>query len=241
MYIRAAILSAAVLLNTITASVPPEGPPEGTIGVLSPSQGGKLNDDKIVAGLKEALQVGTGNAVSLTGRVDGYFRNQAIKILMPKQLQPMEKGLRVIGYGSQIDEFVLSMNRAAERAAPQARKIFVEAIRGMSFTDARKILTGGDTAATKYFQSKTTDKLTVAFRPVVEKAMNEVGVTRQYKELVGRYQGIPFAKSQKLDLDQYVVTKSLDGLFYVLGEEERKIRKDPVARVTSLLKEVFGK
>jgi hypothetical protein len=160
---------------------------------------------------------------------------------MPKQLQTLEKGLRAIGYGSQVDEFVLSMNRAAEKAAPEARKIFVGAIREMSFTDARRILTGGDTAATEYFKSKTTDELTTAFRPIVEKAMNEVGVTRQYKDLVGRYQSIPFARSQTLDIDQYVVTKALDGLFYVLGEEERKIRKDPVARVTSLLKDVFGR
>lgn len=237
MFIRVSILSAAMLLSTMMASVPPKA----AIQPSSLSQGGLLNDDKIVAGLKEALQVGTGNAVNLTGKIDGYFRNLAIKILMPKQLQTLEKGLRAIGYGSQVDEFILSMNRAAERAAPQAKKIFVEAIREMTFTDARKILTGGDTAATEYFKLKTTDKLTVAFRPVVEKAMNEVGVTRQYKELVGRYQSIPFAKSQSLDIDQYVVTKSLDGLFYVLGEEERKIRKEPVARVTSLLKEVFGK
>jgi hypothetical protein len=226
-----------MLLATVTVSAQQEAPARS----LSLRQREQLSNDRIVAGLKEALQVGTGNAVNLTGKVDGYFRNQAIKILMPKQLQTLEKGLRAIGYGSQVDEFVLSMNRAAEKAAPEARKIFVGAIREMSITDARRILTGGDTAATEYFKSKTTDKLTTAFRPVVEKAMNEVGVTRQYKELVGRYQSIPFARSQSLDIDQYVVTKALDGLFYVLGEEERKIRKDPVARVTSLLKDVFGR
>lgn len=237
MFIRASLLCAAMLLATVTVSAQQEAPARS----LSLRQREQLSNDRIVAGLKEALQVGTGNAVNLTGKVDGYFRNQAIKILMPKQLQTLEKGLRAIGYGSQVDEFVLSMNRAAEKAAPEARKIFVGAIREMSITDARRILTGGDTAATEYFKSKTTDKLTTAFRPVVEKAMNEVGVTRQYKELVGRYQSIPFARSQSLDIDQYVVTKALDGLFYVLGEEERKIRKDPVARVTSLLKDVFGR
>jgi hypothetical protein len=237
MFIRASVLGAAMLLNTVTATAQQEAP---TLS-LSLRQREQLSNDRIVAGLKEALQVGTGNAVNLTGKVDGYFRNQAIKILMPKQLQTLEKGLRAIGYGSQVDEFVLSMNRAAEKAAPEARKIFVGAIREMSFTDARRILTGGDTAATEYFKSKTTDELTTAFRPIVEKAMNEVGVTRQYKDLVGRYQSIPFARSQTLDIDQYVVTKALDGLFYVLGEEERKIRKDPVARVTSLLKDVFGR
>ncbi|HZS07401.1 MAG TPA: DUF4197 domain-containing protein [Blastocatellia bacterium] len=237
MLLRLCVLSAVMLLGVITVPVRQEA----AIQPLSPGQWDRLSDDRIVSGLKEALQIGTGNAVNLTGRVDGYFRNEAIKILMPRQLQPLEKGLRVVGYGPQVDEFILSMNRAAERAAPQARKIFIGAIREMTFTDARRILTGGDTAATEYFKSKTADKLAVAFRPVVEKAMNEVGVTRQYKELVGRYQSIPFARSQTLDLDQYVVTKSLDGLFHVLGEEERRIRKDPVARVTSLLKDVFGR
>ncbi|HEU5251413.1 MAG TPA: DUF4197 domain-containing protein [Thermoanaerobaculia bacterium] len=199
------------------------------------------SDAKTAAGLKEALQVGVGNAVNLTGQVDGYFKNQAIKILMPKQLQSLEKGLRAVGYGPKVDEFVLSMNRAAEKAAPQAREIFGGAIKEMTFADAGQILTGGDTAATDYFKGKTTDKLTMAFRPVVEKTMNETGVTRQYKDLVGRFQSIPFAKSVSFDVDQYVVTKALDGLFHVLGEEEKKIRKNPAARVTSLLKDVFGR
>jgi len=191
--------------------------------------------------LKEALQIGTQNAVSLTGRPDGYFLNQAIKILMPEKLQTLDKVLRAVGYGPQVEELVLGMNRAAERAAPFANEIFWDAIGGMSFDDARKILTGGDTAATEYFKAKTTDKLVVAFRPVVGQAMNEVGVTRQYKDLVGRYQAIPFVKTETFDIDHYVVNKSLDGLFYVVGEEERKIRANPTARVTDLLKEVFAK
>lgn len=202
---------------------------------------GGLSDAKITSGLKEALQIGTGNAVSLTGRPDGYFLNRAIKILMPQELRTLEGGLRLVGYGPQVDEFVLSMNRAAERAAPFATKIFRDAIAGMTFEDAREILGGGDTAATDFFKDKTTDRLTAAFRPVVDKAMSEVGVTRQYKELVGRYEAIPFVKREAFDIDQYVVTKALDGLFYVVGQEERKIRTDPAARVTGLLKEVFAK
>jgi hypothetical protein len=133
------------------------------------------------------------------------------------------------------------MNRAAERAAPAAKQIFWDAIGAMTFDDAQKILKGSETAATEYFRGKTSDKLTAAFRPTVEQATNEVGVTRQYKELVGRYQAIPFAKSESLDVDHYVVTKALDGLFRVLGEEEKKIRTNPTARVTDLLKEVFGR
>ena len=208
---------------------------------LGLGQQGGLTDAKIGSGLKEALKVGTENTVNLTGRPDGYFMNQAIKILMPPKLQTLEKGLRAVGYGPQVDEFILSMNRAAERAAPSAKKIFWDAIGEMSFDDARKILSGGDTAATEYFKTKTTDKLSTAFRPVVEKATNEVGVTRQYKDLVGRAQAIPFLKVESLDVDNYVVGKSLDGLFHVLGEEEHKIRTNPAARVTDLLKEVFGK
>ena len=200
-----------------------------------------LSDDKITSGLKEALQVGTNNAVKSTGRVDGYFGNPAIKILMPEKMRTLEKGLRAVGYGPKVDQFVLSMNRAAEKASPAAKKIFVDAILQMSFDDARKILSGGDTAATEYFKEKTSEKLATAFRPIVEKATSEVGVTQQYKDLTGRAQSIPFLKSESLDVDHYVVTKALDGLFYVLGEEEKKIRKNPAARVTSLLKEVFGK
>ena len=208
---------------------------------LALAQAPGLSEATIASGLKEALQVGTQNAVSLTGRPDGYFRNAAIKILMPSQLQPVEKGVRAVGYGPQIDELVLSMNRAAERAAPAAKPIFLEAISAMSFDDARKIMSGSPTAATEYFKGKTSEKLTAAFQPVVAQTMNEVGVTRQYKELMGHTPAIPFLKSDTFDLNRYVVAKSLDGLFYVLGQEEQKIRTNPAARATDLLKQVFGR
>jgi hypothetical protein len=200
-----------------------------------------LSDAKIGSGLKEALKIGAENTVDLTGKTDGYFLNQAIKILMPEKLRTLEKGLKAVGYGPQVDEFVLSMNRSAEQAAPFAKQIFWDVLGEMTFEDARRIWSGTETAATDYFKGKTTDKLTAAFRPVVEKTINEVGVTRQYKELVGRFQAIPFVKSESFDIDHYVVTKALDGLFHVLGEEEKKIRTNPEARVTDLLKEVFGK
>ena len=208
-----------------------------TFGIGQPAE---LSQEKIAAGLKEALKIGTGNAVNVTGKLDGYFMNQAIKILMPERLQTMEKALRTVGYGAEVDQFILSMNRAAERAAPAAKQIFWKAIGEMTFQDAKKILSGHETAATDYFKTKTTDRLTVAFKPIVEKATNDVGVTRQYKNLVGRFQNIPFVKKEIVDIDQYVVTKALDGLFYVVGEEEKKIRKNPAARVTDLLKEVFA-
>jgi len=202
---------------------------------------GSPGEVKIGAALKEALQVGSENAVKLTGRTDGYFKNQAIKILMPEQLRTLERGLRTVGYGSEVDKLVLNMNRAAERAAPAAKQIFWDAIGAMTIDDAQKILGGGNTAATDYFKGKTTDQLTQAFRPVVERTMNEVGVTRQYNELLGQAKAIPFFRTEDYDLDRYVVGKALDGLFLVVGQEERKIRTNPAARVTDLLKEVFAK
>ena len=237
MFVRTVTAMMIVLLTALPASAQLDQILKG----LGIGQKSGLSDVKIGSGLKEALKIGTQNAVNLTGRLDGYFVNQAIKILMPEKLQTMEKGLRAVGLGPQVDEFILSMNRAAERAAPAAKSIFWDAIGEMTFEDARKILAGSDTAATDYFKAKTTDKLTGAFKPSVDQAMNEVGVTRQYKELVGQFQSIPFMKSESLDIDHYVVTKALGGLFYVVGEEEKKIRTNPAARVTDLLKEVFAK
>ena len=199
-----------------------------------------LSDSKVVSGLKEALKVGTEKSVKLTGRTDDYFKNEAIKILMPSNLRTLERGLRAVGFGPKIDAFILSMNRSAEAAAPAARKIFTDAILEMSFDDARKILSGGDTAATDYFKSKTTPRLTTAFRPFVEKTMSQNDVMKQYKGLTEQYQSIPFAKSESFDVNKYVVEKALDGLFYELADQERQIRKNPAARTTSLLKEVFG-
>ncbi len=217
-------------------------PAEAQIDKLLKGLGGAgagLSDAKIGSGLKEALQMATDKTVSLTGKTDGYFANQAIKILMPEKMRSLETGLRTVGYGPRLDEFVLSMNRAAERAAPQAKQIFLDAIGNMSFDDARKMLNGGETAATDFFKSKTTPQLTTAFRPVVSKSMSEVGVTRRYKDLLSRFDAIPFSKSPSLDLDGYVVDHGLAGLFHVLGDQEKQIRTNPAARTTDLLKEVF--
>jgi hypothetical protein len=202
---------------------------------------GSLGDVKIGQGLKEALQVGTANAVSLTGKTDGYFKNEAIKILLPEKLQSLDRGLRMVGYGPQLDELVMGMNRAAEQAAPAAKQIFWNAIGDMTIDDASHILNGGKTAATDYFKGKTTTSLTTAFRPVVEKSMGQVGVTRQYQDLLGRAKSIPFLDTEAFDLDHYVVGRALDGLFHVVGEQEAKIRTDPAARTTDLLREVFSR
>jgi len=198
--------------------------------------------DTVALGLKEALSVGTKNAVNRLSEKDGYFKNEAVKILLPEKVQKVASLLRSAGYQEEVDAFVLSMNRAAEKAAPQAVDIFAGAIKSMSFEDARKILEGGNTAATQYFKGKTSSQLFSAFKPDISQSMNEVGVTKAYKNMMGRYTAtVPFGMAESLDLDNYVTNKALDGLFYKLGQEEAKIRTTPAARTTGLLKMVFGK
>ena len=200
-----------------------------------------LSDDKITAGLKEALSISTGHAVALTGRPDGFLKNEAIKILLPEKLRNAGKGLRMIGMGSQVDALEIGMNRAAEQATPKAKQIFLRVVTRMTFTDAHQILTGGNTAATDYFKRQSTDELTTAFAPIVHQAMENVGVVRQYNQIMKNPMASSLASDKSFNLDNYVVGKTLDGLFYMLAQEEQKIRTDPAARTTALLKEVFGK
>ena len=202
---------------------------------------GRLSEGDISSGLKEALQIGTGNAVTNVSKTDGYYLNPKIKIPLPQKVQNVEKILRATGLSSQVDKFVLSMNRAAEQAAPKAKSIFWNAIKQITFADARKILAGRDNEATLYFKDKTYGKLEKTFRPITKNTMSRVGVTRIYQDLYAKVQSIPFTDRFQLDLNQYVTKKALDGLFLMLSEEESKIREDPVARVTELLKKVFGK
>ena len=201
---------------------------------------GTLTNDEIIAGLKEALGVGTEKAVSIVSMPDGYYKNPAIKIPLPESVQKVEKFLRATGYGQKVDDFELSMNRAAERAAPEAKSIFADAIKNMNFEDARKILNGRDNEATLYFEDKTSDRLRKAFKPIVTDAMGEVGVTRYYQDLRAGLDRIPFGKSAGFDLNQYVTDGALEGLFKMLAEQERQIRTQPAARVTDLLKKVFA-
>ncbi|HNY39513.1 MAG TPA: DUF4197 domain-containing protein [Bryobacteraceae bacterium] len=223
-----------------TALTTPASPQFGTI-LQGLGIGNKQSETKVASGLKEALRIGTDNAVNRAGTTDGFFKNLIIKILLPEKIRKVEKALRMVGFGSKLDEFELSMNRAAEKAAPAARSIFKDALREMTFTDARKIFTGGDTAATEYFKAKTAHKLKTTFTPIVESAMTDTGVVRQYKQLTTAIQRMTFGRVQSEDITDYVVSRTLDGLFYLLGQEEKKIRTDPLARITPLLKEVFGK
>lgn len=203
-------------------------------------QGDSLSTGEIVDGLKEALEVGTDNAVKLVGKEGGYSQNPKIKIPLPGSLEKVQGMLRALGYGPQLDEFDKSMNRAAEVAAPKAKAIFWDSIKQMSFTDAKGILNGGDMAATHYLKEKSSGQLEEVFRPIIHKAMGEVGVTQKYQNLSKPIENLPFAKGAVPDLDGYVTDGALNGLFYMLGQEEKKIRQNPAARGTELLKKVFG-
>ncbi len=201
----------------------------------------KSDESTIISALKEAISIGSNNAVNSVSQNDGYFGNQAIKILMPEKIKMLADGLGKIGYQKKVDDFVLSMNRAAEKAAPKAKSFFVDAIKEMTFEDASKILNSGDTAATDYFKEKTSNKLYDAFKPIISSKMSDVGVTSYYKDMTSKFASLPFMKPENLDLDHYVTNKSLEGLFIMIGEEEKKIRTDPESRVTELLKTVFKK
>jgi hypothetical protein len=203
----------------------------------------KLSDTQVGAGLKEALKVGIENTIKQTSAQNGYLDNSLIKILMPENMKNAEKVLRQVGLGPKIDEFVLSMNRAAEAAAPVASDILAGAVTDLSIDDAQKILKGGNTAATDYFKQKTFTQLLDAFQPAVRKSMDNYAVTKKFQEITGKAQTLPFVSNfaSGLDLNKYVSTKALDGLFAVLAQQEQKIRTDPAARVTDLLKQVFGK
>ena len=200
-----------------------------------------LSLEKTISGLKEALSVGTGNAVSLLSKNGGYSGSELTKILMPEKIQNVADMLKKVGMGSQVDTFVATMNQAAEKAAPQAKEFFMGAIKEMTFDDAKGILNGGDTAATEYLSSKTRDKIAAAFKPTVSSSLDQVGATKSYKTMMESFTSIPFMSAQSLDLDNYVTDQAMKGLFLRVGEEEAKIRTNPAARVTGLLEQVFGK
>jgi hypothetical protein len=207
------------------------------VNAPAPSQS---TGDQVDLGLKEALNVGIKNTINYLGKKDGYFGNAAVKILLPEKIRTFEPALRGIGYGPQIDEFTLSMNRAAEKAAPLAADIFSTAISDMSFEDAHKILNGGNTAATDYLKAKTYHKLLEKFQPQVRKTMAEYKVTQKFDALNAKAQKIPLVgQAVNMDVNHYVSAKALDGLFLMLAKEETNIRTNPQARVTDLLKEVF--
>lgn len=233
----AAALTLALLLSGCAAMQ------DGTLsGILeSLDNTGALDEQTVVAGLKEALRVGTDRTVSTTSAKGGYLGNALIRIALPEQLDSAASTLRNAGLGSYVDELELGMNRAAELAAAEAADVFWTAITQMSVADAFSILNGHDTAATDYFHARTNTTLQQRFQPIVAGAMSEVGVANLYSRTLDIYNRIPLVeKPQVVDLEDYVTDRALFGLFTVLGQEEQKIRSDPVARTTDLLRRVFG-
>jgi len=206
----------------------------------SSSSGKGLSNDDIISGLKEALRVGADSTVKKLGSADGFFKDAAIKILMPEEAKKVEQSLRSLGMGSLVDKAILSMNRAAEDAASGVGSIFWNAIKNMNVADGLQILRGGDFAATDFLKKNTTTEVTEKFRPVIEASLVKVDATKYWKEVFSKYNMLS-SKPVNTDLTAYVTERTLQGLFHNISLEEQKIRKDPAAQVTGILKQVFGK
>ena len=201
---------------------------------------GDLSDKDASAGLKTALERGALAAVSILGKTDGFLGNNLVRIPLPGFLDDAGKLMKKIGQGKKVDELVTAMNRGAEQAVPFAKDLLVSAVKGMNVTDAKNILGGGDTSVTKFFAEKTRTPLAGKFLPVVTKATEKVNLASKYNAVAGKAEGLGLLKKEESNIQQYVTGKSLDGLFLMIGEEEKKIRKDPVGTGSDILKKVFG-
>lgn len=199
-----------------------------------------LSNEQIISGLKQALTQGTSNGVKVLAVKDGFFKNAAVKVLFPPEAQKVEKTLRDVGAGQLVDVAVEKLNRAAEDAAVGAKDIFINAIKQMTVKDAMDILMGADNAATSYLRKTTSTQLFSSFNPVIKNSLNKVGASDAWTTVMTNYNKIPFVEKVNPDLDDYVTNKAMDGVFYMIEKEERLIRKDPVKRVTEILKKVFA-
>lgn len=201
--------------------------------------GNKLSTEEVAKGLKEALTNGVSKGSDVVSQVDGFYKNVDIKIPFPPEVQQVEEKLRQIGLGSQVDEFILALNRAAEDAAKEAKPIFVTAVKEMTIQDAWSILKGEDDAATQYLNRTTSAQLHDKFKPVIEKSLEKVNATKYYNDLINVYNKIPFVKKVNPDLDDYATEKAVDGMFIMVANEEKNIRENPGARTSELLEKVF--
>ena len=199
-----------------------------------------LTNQDAASGLKAALEKGSGVAVDLLGKTDGFFGNNAVKIPLPDSLKKYEKLMHSVGMGKYADELVLTMNRAAEAAVPEAKKLFIDSIKKMSVQDAKGVLTGGQTSGTDYFKRTTTDQLREKFMPIVKKATARVKLAEKYNQYAQKGVQFGLVKKEQANLDDYVTQKALDGLFYMVAEEEKKIRQDPVKVGSDIIRKVFG-
>ncbi|ARS36198.1 DUF4197 domain-containing protein [Pontibacter actiniarum] len=201
---------------------------------------GALTQPEVAAGLKQALEVGINNGASKASQTNGYFGNPLIKIPFPEDVQRVENTLRQVGLGNEVDKFILTLNRGAEDAAKSAVPIFVNAIKQMTIQDAWAILRGEDDAATNYLKRTTSEQLYSAFNPIMVKSLEKTNATRYYTDVVNQYNKIPLVQKVNPDLDDYATQKAIDGLFLLVAQEEEKIRENPLARTTELLRRVFS-
>jgi hypothetical protein len=200
----------------------------------------QISSREAVSGLKAALENGSLAAVAALGRADGFLGNPQVKIPLPESLQRTERLMRRVGMGKQADELIVTLNRAAEAAVPEARSLFLDAVKKMSVQDAKGILSGGDTAATDYFRRTTQDPLRQRFLPIVRKATSRVELAQRYNAYAETAAAFGLVRKEDANLDGYVTQKALDGLFFMVGEEEKKIRKDPVGSASAIIRKVFG-
>jgi hypothetical protein len=241
-FLSVAIITSCIGYSQININKAVKDAQNKTNEVIKNNTGGKkaLTNDEVIKGLKEALTIGTNNSSTSASKMDGYFKNPAIKIPFPKDAVKMKNTLESVGMKPQVDKFVLTLNRAAEEAAKEAAPIFIAAITGMSISDGFSILKGSDTAATSYLNDKTNAQLYEKFKPAVQRALQKVEITKYWNPLAVKYNKIPGIKKQNPNLEDYVTRRAMFGLFKLIADEELKIRKDPAARVTDLLKKVFS-
>jgi len=199
-----------------------------------------ITNREAVSALRTALEKGSRAAVDQLGRENGFFGDARVKIPLPESLKRAERTMRRFGMGKYADELVLTMNRAAEAAVPEAKQLFVDSVKKMTVQDAKGILTGGDTAGTEYFKRTTSDQLRKRFLPIVKKSTAKVGLAQKYNQYAEQGAAFGLVKQEHANLDDYVTQKALDGLYFMVAEEEKKIRKDPVGTASSILKKVFG-
>ena len=208
--------------------------------VLEETNTSGLTEEEVAKGLKEALTIGIEKGVDRVSKVDGYFKDPEIKIPMPNEAKQVEEKLRMLGQDKMVDDAIESMNRAAEDAASEAKTIFVNAIKELTLHDVMNILNGEENAATVYLENHTRSQLVDKFKPIIKASLDKVGATKHWNSVFTYYNKLPFVKDVNPDLDDYVTNKAIDGLFVQIAKEEKQIRKDPAARVTDLLKKVFG-
>jgi len=199
-----------------------------------------LSNEDVISGLREALTVGTNNSTAFASKLDGFYKNPALFIPFPPEAQKVKDYANKVGMSAQVDKFEMTLNRAAEEATKDAAGVFVNAIKGMSVSDGFAILKGNDDAATQYLKDKTNAELTAKFSPIVKKAIDKVQLTKYWSPIITAYNKVPLVQKQNPDLNAYVTERAIQGLFKLIAEEEKKIRKDPVSQVTELLQNVFG-